>query len=286
MRRIFLLALFLVAAAPAAAQQTITVGQTVEGELSEFDLVDDDGVQRDVWAFRARRGATYLVTLRSDDFDAHLRVGAPDEDECAGCFITDDDGGGGLDAQVVLYASRQGRFVIHARALAGGRGAYRLSLEDGTGMQADSVLILPEDTTYRESAPLDAYVRPGQRYEGVLVRGDLPFSYGGLHDALGYQGRAGETVTVTLRSTDFDALLEVGRWKDGLWEELARDDDGGGGTDSRITLTLPDDGEYILRAGALYVGEVGSYQLRLVSRGRASGAPRPAPAGTAAPGPR
>lgn len=69
---------------------------------------------------------------------------------------------------------------------------------------------------------------------------------------------AGETVvTIRLLSSDFDALLFL---LDNRGNYIAVDDDGEGGTDSRITATLPA-GQYILYATSYFTGVTGAYQL-------------------------
>ena len=75
-----------------------------------------------------------------------------------------------------------------------------------------------------------------------------------------------------MRSGDFDTFLQVGRA--GMeFEALAYDDDGlGEGTDSRLSYTLPEDGDYVLRVSPLGSGGEGLYALELKDRG-----PQPLP---------
>ncbi|HLL46926.1 MAG TPA: hypothetical protein VK399_09445, partial [Longimicrobiaceae bacterium] len=94
-----------------------------------------------------------------------------------------------------------------------------------------------------------------------------------FYDLYTYTGRRGERVRFTLRSMDFDAYLNVGRAdKAGGFESLDTDDDGGGGTNARVELTLPADGAYAIRANALNAGDTGAYTLQL-EQGVAPGPP-------------
>lgn len=75
-----------------------------------------------------------------------------------------------------------------------------------------------------------------------------------------------------MRSGDFDALLQVGKAGD-EFEQLASDDDGlRQGTDARLTFTLPEDGDYVLRASPYSSTGKGLYSLEFADRG-----PEPGP---------
>jgi hypothetical protein len=66
-----------------------------------------------------------------------------------------------------------------------------------------------------------------------------------------------------MASDAFDTELRVLHRVDGAWRELAEDGDGGEGTNSELTLTLPAAGEYLVMARALRPGETGPYTLTL-----------------------
>jgi len=85
----------------------------------------------------------------------------------------------------------------------------------------------------------------------VLDDGSLYFEH--LYEG----GYAGQTVTITMQSPDFDtylSLIDV----DGN-EVMANDD--ASGTDSAFTVELPYTGPYIIRAKAYSQGEQGSYLI-------------------------
>lgn len=48
---------------------------------------------------------------------------------------------------------------------------------------------------------------------------------------------------------------------------MAKDDDGAGGTDSRVSFTLPADGLYVVRANSLQPKKEGGYTLQAESTG-------------------
>jgi CHAT domain-containing protein/Tfp pilus assembly protein PilF len=73
-----------------------------------------------------------------------------------------------------------------------------------------------------------------------------------------FEGTAGEVLTIQLTSEDFDALLILVS-PDGA--KIAEDDDGAGGTNSQIVITVPSTGTYTLIATSVGAGETGQYQL-------------------------
>lgn len=91
----------------------------------------------------------------------------------------------------------------------------------------------------------------------------------------------GERITITLRSTEFDAELVLGLRgsRHGVGTALTRDDDSGGGRGARIDFALPNDGEYVIRANALLPG-TGDYLLEVESSLEAPTPPVPARATT------
>ncbi|MCI0682965.1 MAG: PPC domain-containing protein [Gemmataceae bacterium] len=71
---------------------------------------------------------------------------------------------------------------------------------------------------------------------------------------------AGQTLTIDLTSTAFDTYLRV---EDEDGNEVAADDDGGEGLNSRVTLTPPRAGNYRLIATSFRGGATGAFQLRV-----------------------
>lgn len=107
----------------------------------------------------------------------------------------------------------------------------------------------------------------GQRRTGQLQRGDAVMEDGSLFDIYTYQARAGERLTITMRSSDFDTHLTVARVEGGDAELIVRDDDSGGGTNSRAEFTVDRDGPIVIAANALSEGMTGSYTIELTAAG-------------------
>lgn len=233
----------------------IAIGQTLEGDLADTDAETLDGRRHDAWGFHVEAGQRVSIEMRSDDFDTYLALG---RDGPAGfeSFAEDDDGlGEGLNSRLTWTFDEAGDYVIHARAFGEeGRGPYSLSLAE----------IAPP--------PPPTPIAFGETVQGEITGEDGETSDRRHSDAYAFTGAAGQRIQAIMRSGDFDSYLEIGS-ADGEFLALASDDDGlGEGLDSRLNFTLPEGGDYILRASPLGPDGRGLYALQLVDRG-----PEPAP---------
>jgi hypothetical protein len=115
--------------AGAASAQTISVGQTVSGQITPSDTSLPDGSNFDCWVFTAAAG-NYTVDYRSEDFDAFVAVGKGRD--CASVESDfNDDGAEGLDSHLE-FAADGGPWFIRANTLeAGESGDYTLTLVAG-----------------------------------------------------------------------------------------------------------------------------------------------------------
>ncbi|MBX9707718.1 MAG: caspase family protein [Caulobacteraceae bacterium] len=114
-------------------------------------------------------------------------------------------------------------------------------------------------------------LRPGGQVQGELARGDDQLDSGEFVDVYEIQGRAGETLRATMRSTEFDTYLMI-RGPSGFAED--NDDGGDDGTNSTLEVRLPATGTYRLSATSYEPGESGRYALSLGGAG-GGGAARP-----------
>lgn len=251
-RSILLAALALLAATPSYAQPSIRPGQTVAGELSQDDPAMKDRSHFDLWRFQAEPDHVYRVTLRSTDFDAYLAVGAHAGPECGDCD-TDDDGGGGTDAGLRFRPERAGVYEIRANSYGGDEtGRYTLVLED------EGVV-----------APADTVVAPGtvvfnRPLVGRLEHTDEKSQNGAYVDTYTFAGQAGDVLVITLESADFDAYVKLGSVEHGACRPLQADDNGAGGTNSRLRVRLPRTGDVHIHVSSRRRGGMGAYTLTVV----------------------
>jgi hypothetical protein len=107
------------------------------------------------------------------------------------------------------------------------------------------------------------------RIDGPGVRGSLDqrsniFADNSFFNVYEFEGQAGQQVTIEMRSQEIDPyLILVGPDQ----QDLGQDDDGGGGHNARLSVTLPTTGTYWILANSYGAEEEGNYELQLSSLG-------------------
>ena len=133
--------------------------------------------------------------------------------------------------------------------------------------------VIARSTRHLLQAPSGAPLVPPalERMDRVLVAGDVVHSALTTRDAVTNEaeeqfldvyylyGTAGETFTLALQSEAFDPFLIL-EGPDGA--RVAADDDGGGGENARLQLTVPLTGDYSIGVTS-YARGVGAYTLRI-----------------------
>lgn len=274
------LGLTLLGATAAPAQTRIEAGETVSGSLTSRDSRMYNGAHFELWIYSGSRGERLFITLRSIQFDAYLLV-QPFPGGRSPLLARDDDSGGGNDAQVEFVLPEDGDYVITATsAQRGETGAYRLSVERASNAARPQRVPPAAPLTVVEAKPADvakpAAAGPRVLVGGGRVAGTLGSAprgrVGAAEGDWRYVGRAGETITLDMRSSEFDPFLTLYSVGSQTTTRVAQDDNGGGGLNSRIVYRIPADGEYVVRAERRQPGRSGSYTLSLSS---SAGASRP-----------
>lgn len=248
------LALLAAAAGPAFAQEAspLAPGDQVDGEITEADTAAPDGSYRyDAYAVTAVAGQRFEAIMRSDAFDAFLQVQRQDANADAEPLARDDDGlGEGTNSRLRFTAETDGVYVIRARPLAeGSTGAYTLSLAERPALKAP---------------PEPRAITLGQTVQGNIGDDDPEGADGVAYEAWTFSGRSGDRVQLALDAGDFDPVVRIGRTVDGVFTELASNDDGpDSGLNSRLIFNLPETGAYEIRATPLSSGGAGDYSLTL-----------------------
>lgn len=239
----------------------LTLGRTVNAALDDRSPVRSDETPFQGYVFDGRRGETVQIDMEAAGFDAFLTVGSAGTDSILG---NDDDGGDGTNARLTVTLPQDGRYVVMANSVGkDARGAFTLRLSAGRAATALSQILAQPPSAAR-------MLRAGAPVQGRLGDADPVMTDRTAYQAWYYQGRAGERVTITLRSGDFDAFLHLAR--QGATETIDTDDDGAGGTDAKLELTLDRDATYVIIANMLSAGGSGSYTLELTSSGGNAGA--------------
>jgi hypothetical protein len=101
---------------------------TVPGTLGGHEMRDPQtGGPSRIYNVRLVQGKTYVIDLRSQQFDAFLRL----EDSASRELAQDNNSGGGvngLDARIVFFCPRTDNYRIIATSFPGGSGPYTLSI--------------------------------------------------------------------------------------------------------------------------------------------------------------
>ncbi len=237
----------------AQAGSDVQVGTSTAGDLSPSDDVMD-GRYADRYTFEADAGDRVRISLRSNDIDAYVAVSGPN-----GFSVSNDDSPGrGTNSMIVVSVQNAGTYEVTATSYAAGEvGAYTLVVDQWTpntqiGGQATAPTSEPG-------------IRSGAT-NGSLDSGDNTLSSGELFDAFVYEGSAGERLSITLRTDEFDPYLMVRG--PGVTED--NDDAVEGDLNSALGITLPSDGAYRIIATTYAPGEQGAYTLNVESGGRSA----------------
>lgn len=108
----------------------------------------------------------------------------------------------------------------------------------------------------------------GQTVNGTLSTSDCA-SEGKYYDTFTFNGTAGQQIAVSQNSAAFDTYLSL---LNSNGQIIAQNDDGGGGTNSRIPetsgfFTLPSTGSYTIRTSSFLAGAAGTYSVNLSTSG-------------------
>ncbi len=136
--------------------------------------------------------------------------------------------------------------------------------------QVEPFLVSVRDGSAPRTAQQTSPLLGGQRAEQIAlnrpVEGQLTQA-SGLHpadrsyfNAYNFEGKAGQQIEIDMTSSEIDPYLIL-LAPDG--QDLAHDDDGGGGANARLVMALPVDGTYTVLANTYRAGETGHYNLRL-----------------------
>lgn len=231
-----------------ASANALRPGETASGTLTSASATLGDGSSYDFYEIAASPYESLVITMTSSAFDTYLLGGTTADGALAG-EARDDDGGGGTDAMLRVQAGADGRYFVLANALrAGASGAYTLAVQGVAG------------GTTETGFPTLAL---GQTVTGDLSAADATMDDGTHFDLYVYEGTPGEEIEITLESEDFDTYLLLRRYFGGELENVAEDDDGGSGTNSRIRTRLDRSGTYVIGANTYTAGATGSYRLTL-----------------------
>lgn len=219
----------------------------VGGYIDYDDPRDVDG--RYYEAYRIFIPEQHVVRIRqqSTDADSFVMLGVLDSSgQWIGLFH-DDDSGGALNSDFYYQSVADDIFEVRASTYGpGATGSYRLIVED-------------------VSATSGGGLSPGMIVGGWIAENDNP-GEGAFYELRDFYARAGQTVTVTYRSSEFDPYLMVGQWTAAGFQQMWADDDSGGGEtgyDAQVTFRAPYTGTYTAKLTTYSPGETGLFSFEV-----------------------
>lgn len=221
--------------APVSGGDTLVFGGSVTGILEG---------QPFTYTFEGTAGQTVVLILESDDFDPFVSL----LDSDGTVLASDDDSAGSLNALLEFTLPADGTYSVEVTSFfSNPRGTYTLSLGDG------AAVAMPTNEPSGTGGD-DTVLAFGDTVQGELTRRENLREYT-------FEGEAGQLVTITQVSDDFDSFLRL-FGPDG--DELASDDDGGGSLNSQISsFALPANGTYTISAESLSGSATGDFELTL-----------------------
>ncbi len=195
---------------------------------SGTDIVDFLSGGTKTYRLNIRQSGYYVIDMRSTEIDSSLEL------QGNGVSITDDDGGEGLNSRIRVPLE-PGNYTLRTKSVDNKpTGMYQLTISTGA---------LPAGVRLRNSGALAT--------DGSLVHGVLAGSPREYQLRVTQPGR----VVIDMGSDDFDTVLEL--QGNGVSIE---NDDGGGGTNSKIN-TILQPGTYRVIARGLNENASGLFQL-------------------------
>ncbi len=225
-----------------SSDDPIIVGAIGYGEAVDGNLTTAGG---DAWTFDGTGGDVVTISLTSQVFDTVVILKDPN-----GVAITsDDDSGTLLNSLIENFELRtSGTYTIVVQGVqASDRGTYSVNLDIGDGNDVQD----PDD----ENPIVIGAISRGATVSGTVTTGQ--------GDAWTFEGKAGEVVSISANSDEFDTYAEL---FDSSGELIAANDDSGSRLNALIEdIELPSDDEYTIVVRSFRPNGRGSYSLILES---------------------
>lgn len=211
--------------------------KSVEFKFSVGGMEIARSMKAKLYTVKMQANKKYTMTLdKTDgDVDTFLIV----QDAGGKILVFNDDSNGTLNSALAFNPSKAGAYKVYAAALTGtGTAALKIVESESNLIDAKKVY-----AAGKKELILDGVLTPDQRKIDVQVK-----------------LKAGKSYRIDLKSRSFDAFLTL---SDGGGMQLAQDDDGGDGLNSRITHRAGADGTYRITATSLGMRGAGAFTLEI-----------------------
>lgn len=227
MKSTILSALALLSASTAFGQVT-----TENGSLSSDDLKRENTYFYDVHTVEVKKPRIIKIALNSDEFDTYLIVKTPSGTEMA------NDDSEGSNSYLEVFAEEPGTYTIWASTYnEGAEGNYELVINKSGTIEIERTegRIDPRDEQLPKGEYVDTYTRS--------IDVDKMFS-------------------VRLKCYGFDGYLVVTSPSGQIWRN---DDEGDDYHVSLVSDLTPENGEWKIQVTTVEEGEVGAYDLEIIT---------------------
>ncbi len=177
---------------PTTASQTAKAlplnGTTIRGFLGKGNhILPVDNSFFEIYSFQGQAGQRIQIDMVSQEIDPFLILISPNRSQLA----QDDNGGGNKNARIVGRLPSTGTYLVIANSYRGGQaGNYQIR---GIANAATATNQVQQGSILRQT--------------GILGSDAPRLPDGSPYRAYSFQGRAGQSMTITLESPDFDPYL-------------------------------------------------------------------------------
>lgn len=234
--------------------EMIEVGGSATATIEQNDLELPDGTFADVFVLSVPQKQNVRIIMESDQIDPYLWLHESDEQEGIGDLLATDDDGAGFPNAGIEGVLNAGVYVILASTFATEFGGYSLRVEGEGG------------STPNGGNGTAGMMRSGESASGQLTSGHPELSDETHYALHTFRANAGDQITVSMTSDDFDTYVLLGMGGGSLesLELLAENDDGPNmGVNSQITYQAPESGVYTIIANSYAAGATGSYTVQV-----------------------
>jgi hypothetical protein len=217
---------------------------STSGRIESTDCRLSDGSYSDIFSLSIASAQAVTFLMTSNQLDSYLVVSNAAGDRL---FAFNDDTGSSLNSTLTVMIAA---------------GSYRLYATTQPAAQFGDYTLAAQTGPSLVTGCGEYWIMPGIQTTQNLTSSDCSTPAGGSNyfaDRYQVYLIAGQSITVTMNSTDVDAWLSI--LEPGTLTVLAEDDDSAGGNNARVTFTAASEGVYIIEASTFSTAETGVYTL-------------------------
>lgn len=240
---------------PCAARGTLVPGgAAVTGDLTSSSCDYTYGAKIDLWSLNLSGSSAMQIvmnapgTMDNPEYDTYVALYRDTYTVAAHQRGYSDDAEGDVwtTNSRLRFLGGAGTFLVGATSVGSYATTYTMTAESWNGA-LDACQVV--------------YVVGGSSTSQFLDNGDCKRGTSRWSDRALIYLKAGESVRITMRSSAFDAKIEVDEMVDGYPFAVGADDNSGGGTDAQLSFTAPRNNYYHIHLTSVGANTGGAYTL-------------------------